>query len=111
MHEFIKFLVEPILASKEQQKKEIWDVEGRLKNSNQSFKFDIRPLQTVKDRAEKIGFFNSKSDKMVFETMNQWIIFDTEELNQYVKSSNKRDFNIDELLDNLSWNLILDKVE
>ena len=46
---------------------------------------------------------------MVFENINQWIIFDTEELNEYVKSSNKKDFNIDELIDNLSWNLIIDK--
>ena len=48
---------------------------------------------------------------MVFETISQWIIFDTEELHDYVKSNDKRDFNIDELLDNLSWNLVLDKVE
>jgi NAD-dependent DNA ligase len=38
-------------------------------------------------------------------------VFDTEELNKYVKSKDKRDFNIDELLDNLSWNLIINKVE
>jgi len=48
---------------------------------------------------------------MVFETINQWVIFDTEELNKYVKSTDKRDFNLDELLDNLSWNLIIDKVK
>jgi len=48
---------------------------------------------------------------MVFETINQWIIFDTEELHKYVKSKDKKDFNIDELLDNLSWNLIINKVE
>jgi len=48
---------------------------------------------------------------MVFETISQWIIFDTEELNEYVKSMDKRDFNLDELLDNLSWNLIIDKVK
>ena len=48
---------------------------------------------------------------MVFETIDQWVIFDTEELNEYVKSTNKKDFNIEELLNNLSWNLIIDKVE
>jgi len=48
---------------------------------------------------------------MVFEAINQWIIFDTEELNEYVKSKDKKDFNVDELLNNLSWNLIIDKVE
>tara|TARA_R100000908_G_C3670235_1_gene93462 strand:+ start:200 stop:535 length:336 start_codon:yes stop_codon:yes gene_type:complete len=111
MKKFIELLSDPILATSKQRKKEIWDVEGRIKNANQPFKFDIRPLKQVNNKAEKIGYFKSKSDKMVFETINQWVIFDTEELNKYVKSTDKRDFNIDELLDNLSWNLIIDKVE
>jgi len=111
MKKFIELLSEPILATPEQQQKEIWDVEGRLKNGNQTFKFDIRPLKQVSNKVEKTGYFKSKSDKMVFETINQWVIFDTEELNDYVKSTDKRDFNIDELLDNLSWNLVFDKVE
>ena len=41
MRKFIELLSEPILATSEQKKKEIWDVEGRLKNRNQPFKFDI----------------------------------------------------------------------
>ena len=111
MKSFIKALTNTVFATEEQRKNEIWDVEGRLKNGNQPFKFDIRPLKQVDNKAEKIGYFKSKADKMVFETINQWVIFDTEELNNYVKSTDKRDFNIEELLDNLSWNLILDKVE
>jgi hypothetical protein len=111
MKKFIELLHEPILATPKQQQEEIWDVEGRLKNGNQPFKFDIRPLKAVENKLEKIGYFKSKSDKIVFETINQWVIFDTEELHDYIKSKNKRDFNIDELLDNLSWNLVLDKVE
>ena len=112
MKSFLKNIIDPVLATDSQRKTEIWDVEGRLKNSNQIFKFDIRPIKAVSDnKLEKIGYFNTKADKMVFETIDHWIIFDVEELNEYVKSTNKRDFNMDELLDNLSWNLILDKVE
>ena len=111
MKSFLKNIVDPIFATDHQRKTEIWDVEGRLKNGNQPFKFDIRPLRQVANKAEKIGYFKSKSDKMVFETTNQWVIFDTEELNEYVKSKDKKDVNVDELLNNLSWNLILDKVE
>jgi CRISPR/Cas system-associated protein Csm6 len=111
MKKFIELLHEPVLATTKQQLEEIWDVEGRLKNGNQSFKFDIRPLKPRENKLEKTGYFKSKSDKMVFETIDQWVIFDTEELNEYVKSADKRDFNIEELLDNLSWNLILHKVE
>ena len=111
LKDFLNYLVDPILATPKQKQSEIWDVEGRLKNGNQVLKFDIRPLKEFGNRAEKTGYFQSKSDKMVFEAINQWIIFDTEELNEYVKSTGKNDFNIDELLNNLSWNLILDKVE
>ena len=109
MKKFVELLSEPILATVKQQEEEIWDVEGRLKNGNQSFKFDIRPLIQVANKAEKIGYFKSKSNKIVFESIDKWIIFDTEEVNEYVKSKDKRDFNIDELLDDLSWNLIIDK--
>ena len=42
MKSFINNIVDPILATDLQRKKEIWDVEGRLKNGNQTFKFDIR---------------------------------------------------------------------
>ena len=109
MKKFIELLHEPVLATSKQQLEEIWDIEGRLKNGNQLFKFDIRPLKPSKDRLEKVGYFKSKADKIVFEAENQWILFDTEELHKYIKSKNKRDFNIQELLDTLSWNLILSK--
>ena len=69
MKNFINYLSDSVLATPEQQEKEIWDVEGRLKNGNQTFKFDIRPLKEVNNRAEKTGYFKSKSDKIVFETI------------------------------------------
>ena len=109
MKTFINYLTDVNYPTEEQRKNEIWDIEGRLKNGNQLFKFDIRPLKPYKDRLEKVGYFKSKADKIVFEAENQWILFDTEELHKYIKSKNKRDFNIQELLDTLSWNLILQK--
>ena len=63
MKKFIELLSDPILATSKQRKKEIWDVEGRIKNANQPFKFDIRPLKQVDNKAEKIGYFKSKSDR------------------------------------------------
>jgi len=109
MKSFLNYLIDKSFATEEQRKNEIWDVEGRLKNGNQIFKFDIRPLKPSKDKLEKIGYFKSKADKMVFEAEKEWVLFDTEELHEYIKSNKKRDFNIQELLDNLSWNLILNK--
>tara|TARA_R110000744_G_scaffold308773_1_gene416812 strand:+ start:226 stop:564 length:339 start_codon:yes stop_codon:yes gene_type:complete len=112
MKNFIKNLTDISYPTEKQKIEEIWDVEGRLKNGNQIFKFDIRPIKAASDnKLEKTGYFKSKSDKIVFKTINQWVIFDTEELHEYVKSTYKRDFSVYELLDNLSWNLILDKVE
>jgi len=58
MKKFIELLSDPILATSKQREKEIWDVEGRLKNANQPFKFDIRPLKQVDNKAEKIGTLN-----------------------------------------------------
>ena len=107
---FIENIEDPVFATEKQRKQEIWDVEGRLKNANQIFKFDIRPIKPVnKGISEKIGYFNTKADKIVFEAKDHWIVFDTEELHEYIKSGEKRDFNLDELLNNLSWNLIIDK--
>jgi hypothetical protein len=109
MKSFVKHLTETTFATEQQRQNEVWDVEGRLKNGNQPFKFDVRPLKQVDNRLEKIGFFNTKSDKIVFETGNEWIIFDTLELHGYIKEKNKKDFNIQELLEELSWNLKIDK--
>lgn len=109
MKSFLKHITEKKFATEEQRKKEIWDVEGRLKNGNQVYKFDIRPLIKRNDREEKTGFFNSLSDKIVFEEQDKWIVFDTEELHEYIKSSNKRDFHSSDLLQALSWNLVITK--
>jgi hypothetical protein len=45
MKSFINYLTEVTYPTENQRKNEIWDVEGRLKNGNQIFKFDIRPLK------------------------------------------------------------------
>tara|TARA_R110000822_G_scaffold43310_1_gene117022 strand:- start:88 stop:426 length:339 start_codon:yes stop_codon:yes gene_type:complete len=112
MKDFVKLIEDPVFATDLQKKKEIWDVEGRLKNGNQSFKFDIRPLKAVdNDRSEKIGYFNTKANKVVFEAIDRWVVFDTRELHEYIESREKRDFNIQELLNNLTWNLVINKVK
>ena len=109
MKSFIKYLTDVQHATNQQRLNEIWDVEGRLKNGNQTFKFDIRPLKSIDNRLEKTGFFNTKADKIVFEDAEQWIVFDIEELHNYIRNQNKKDFNVQELLKTLSWNLKIDK--
>lgn len=109
MKNFINLLTDTKMATDKQSTEELWQVEGRLKNSNQTFKFDIRPLIPVHGTVGKRGYFKTKSDKIVFETINKWVIFDTEELHEYIDPVNKRVIDIQELLKNLSWNLIIDK--
>ena len=98
-------------ANKKQIQQEYWHIEGILKSkSNQKFKFDLSPIiKFQKNDYGKIGHFKSKADKIVFDFQNTWILIDTEELHEYIKETNKRDLDINELLQELSWNIILDK--
>ena len=61
---FVNLLLAVNYPTSNQQKHELWDVEGIIKkHSNQKFKFDLRPL---KNNIKK-GFFKTKADKMVFD--------------------------------------------
>jgi HD-GYP domain-containing protein (c-di-GMP phosphodiesterase class II) len=91
----------------ETEKKELWDVSGILKNrSNQEFKFDLRPLN--KDLSKK-GSFKTKADKMVFETISEWILVDIEELHNYIKQHKLKVVELEQLISKLEWNIILPK--
>jgi len=91
----------------ETEKKELWDVSGILKNrSNQKFKFDLRPLN--KDLSKK-GSFKTKADKMVFETISEWILVDIEELHNYIKQHKLKVVELEQLISKLEWNIILPK--
>jgi hypothetical protein len=91
----------------ETEKKELWDVSGILKNrSNQEFKFDLRPLN--KDLSKK-GSFKTKADKMVFETISEWILVDIEELHNYIKQHKLKVVELEDLISKLDWNIVLPK--
>ena len=110
---FIEQLGEVKHATKKQIEEEHWHVEGIIKSkSNQKFKFDLSPIVKFEENDYgKIGYFNSKSDKIVFDFKENWILIDTEELIEYVKETQKKDINLNDLLDDLSWNIILNKIE
>jgi|TARA_A100001391_G_scaffold47934_1_gene28587 hypothetical protein len=101
--EFQDRLKEVKLPSKQQKKKELWDIEGIL--NNQKFKFDLRPI--IKNG--KTGSFKTKADKMVFDLKDQWIIVDIEELHQYLKENNLKNVHLESLISKLDWNIILPK--
>jgi len=104
-------LIDIKYANKKQVQQEHWHIEGILKSkSNQKFKFDISPIIKFDQQDYgKVGHFKSKADKIVFDFENTWILIDTEELHEYIKETNKRDFDINKLLQELSWNIVLDK--
>ena len=87
-----------------------WNIAGVLKDKNAFYKFDVRDLtKASNNRGFKKGSLKSKADKMVFEFKNQWIILDIEELNEYVKQSKTKDFELDKLIPKLDWNMFIIK--
>ena len=84
-------------------KKQSWNIEGTLENGH--YKFDTRPIQNN----VKIGSFQSKADKMVFDLKDQFINVDTEELHQYLKEKNLKEVHLQSLISDLEWNIILPK--
>jgi len=104
-------LIDIKYATKKQIQQEHWHIEGILKSkSNQKFKFDLSPIiKFDQEDYGKVGHFKSKANKIVFDFKNTWILIDTEELHEYIKETNKRDLDINELLQELSWNIVLDK--
>lgn len=106
MIEFINLLKKVKYPSPNQKEKELWDVEGIIKNkSNQSFKFDLRPL---KNNVKK-GSFNTKADKIVYDMRDQYIIVSVEELHTYLKENYIKIVKIEDLISKLEWNIILPK--
>tara|TARA_R110002012_G_scaffold38747_1_gene107560 strand:+ start:50 stop:370 length:321 start_codon:yes stop_codon:yes gene_type:complete len=102
----LEFLSDITYATLNQKQKELWDVEGILKNRlNQKLKFDLRPLKNN----IKIGSFKSKADKMVFDMKDQYIIVEVEELHQYLKENKLKEVHLQDLLSKLEWNIILPK--
>jgi len=92
------------------KEKTSWNIAGVLEGQNAFYKFDVRGMvKESKDRAYKTGRLNSKADKMVFESKNQWIILDIEGLNKYVKEKNLKDLELSDLINRLEWTIKISK--
>lgn len=93
------------------QKEEGWNIKGTLKkNSNQNFKFDVRNMQKREDNLlQKEIFSKTKAEKIVFETDKQWVILDAEELIKFILTTKKRIVHLNDLLNELSWNMYVNK--
>ena len=68
----------------------------------------VDPTAIIKNNC-KIGYYQSKADKMVFDINNQWIVVDVEELHTFLKENEIKETHIDELLSKLDWNIVISK--
>ena len=103
---FLDHLKDITFATDIQKQKELWDVEGVLKRrSNQRFKFDLRPLINL----QKKSHTKTKADKIVIDIDNKWIIIDTKELHQYLKTNNIKKVYIEDLISKLDWTIMIKK--
>ena len=100
-----------IWPTETQKNNEYWNVSGVLKkNSNQEFKFDVRPMfQMPNNQLGKKGTTSSKADKIVFETDKEWVIIDVSELHEYVRKQSLTVVQFEDLLNKLEWNIVLPK--
>lgn len=107
---FYDYLINIKIPNKKQKIKELWDVEGIIKNrSNKTFKFDLRPLEKFKNLSVKKSNFKTKADKLVFESKENWVIIDVKELIKYLKSNKTNIVDLEDLISKLDWNIILPK--
>ena len=100
-----------IWPTEEQKNNEHWNVSGVLKkNSNQEFKFDVRPMfQMPNNQLGKKATTASKADKIVFETDKDWVIIDVLELHEYIKKQSLTVIQFEDLLNKLEWNIYISK--
>ena len=104
---FKNYLDEVMYATPYQQQTQLWDIQGIIKNkSNQSFKFDLRPLNK---NFSKGGSFKTKADKMVFEDSKNFILIDVKELHDKLRRTTDRVIQLNDLLNELEWNVIIKK--
>jgi len=99
------------LTAIEYPKKETtWNIAGILKGKNAFYRFDVREMFKMSDGTPaKSGRLDTKAQKMVFETKDKWLIFDIDELHQYIRKNKVDKVYIDNLLDCLEWSIILEK--
>lgn len=110
MDKFKNNLINIVYPSKQEKEKELWDIEGIIKDkSNQSLKFDLRPLSKYENCLGKKGNIHTKANKMVFEEEDKWIIIDIEEMHQYLIRNKLNKIYLHDLIHKLDWNILLSK--
>jgi hypothetical protein len=61
------------------------------------------------NRVFQNGYLKTEAEKMVLEFVSHWVILDIEELNEYITINKLKDVDLENLLSELEWNIILPK--
>ena len=92
------------------KEKTSWNIAGMIKGKNAFYRFDVREMFKMPNGTPaKKGRLNTKAQKMVFETKNEWLIFDIEELHEYIKKNKVNKVYINDILKDLEWSIVLEK--
>jgi len=92
------------------EEKTSWNIAGMIKGKNAFYRFDVREMFKMPNGTPaKKGRLNTKAQKMVFETKNEWLIFDIEELHEYIKKNKVNKVYINDILKDLEWSIVLEK--
>ena len=103
---FSKYLTE----IKYPKEKTSWNIAGMIKGSNAFYRFDVRQMfEMPNGTPAQSGRLDTEAEKMVLETNKEWIIFDLEELHQYIKKEKKMEVYINDLIKHLEWTTFLPK--
>jgi hypothetical protein len=92
------------------KEKTSWNIAGILKDKNAFYRYDVRDMFTLPDGtpAQK-GRIDTKSDKMVLEMKDKWVILDLEELHKYIKKNKLKKVYVNDLISKLEWTIFLAK--
>jgi len=86
-----------------------WNIAGIIKGKNAFYKFDVRNMKKEGDKVFQNGYLKTEAEKMVLEFIDYWVILDIEELNNYITTNKLKDVYLENLLSELTWNIILTK--
>ena len=86
------------------KQKEDWNIAGIIKGQNAFYKFDVKDLKKInQEHSFCINSINNKADKIVLENLKEWVILDIKEINKYVINQKKKDYNLNDLINNDQW--------
>jgi len=108
---FVNLLSTVNYPTSNQQKQELWDVEGIIKkHSNQKFKFDVRDLFRYKEsQGARWQKYATRADKVVLEATDRWVIIEVAEMNKYVKKHKLKQVRLEDLMKELEWSIEVPK--